>query len=91
MKQCPKTCKVLYQEFCDKFTPNQIESDFELRALYRYLVYRCSMNNGDYIHEPREMTRRLIIKHLLYDPKKEKPTPEGEPIQNNANANVNAL
>jgi len=91
MKQCPKTCRDLYQEFCNRFTTDQIDSDLELRALYRYLVYRCSMNDGNYAHEPREATRQLVIKHLNYDPRTEKPTPGGEPILNNAEAKVQAL
>ena len=90
MKQCPKTCRILYREFCDKFTTDQIDSDRELRALYNYLAYRCSMNDGNYAHEPREATRLLVIKHLQYDPKTEKPTPEGELILNNAGAKVHA-
>ncbi|MBS4056551.1 MAG: hypothetical protein KGZ82_04450 [Bacteroidales bacterium] len=63
-------------------------ADIELRAIYNYLTYRCSMSDGNYLHEPRETTRQLIIKHLYYDPKTEKPTPEGELISNNAGSNV---
>lgn len=68
-----KTCRQLYNEFTDRYTVNEIENNRELATLFTYLQHRCSMNNGNYYHEPKPEIADLLVKFLHYSPNAEKP------------------
>lgn len=75
-KNDERTCRSLFDQFKDKYTVLDVEKNPELAKLFTYLQHRCSMANGNYIHEPKENIASLLRKYLGYTTKN--PTPEGE-------------
>jgi hypothetical protein len=62
-----KTVKQLYDEFCAKYTVDQVSHDKELSMIYAYLQYQCSMANGNYTHIPGPAMQGMVEKHLEYE------------------------
>ncbi len=92
--QKEKTCRELFTEFKFKFTVVEVESHPQIARLFTYLQHRCSMANGNYVHEPSQEIKDLLGKFLSYNPEKNKPTPEEVshvPFSNNAVANVASI
>lgn len=61
-----KTCRELYNEFCKRFTIDQVADSISLSMIYTYLKERCSHANGNYVHIPPIQLRFMIEKHMGY-------------------------
>jgi hypothetical protein len=64
MSKRNKTCRDLYNEFCNKYSIDQTAYNQELSMVYIYLKDRCSVANGNYFDFPPTTMRELIFKHL---------------------------
>lgn len=64
--QKEKTCRQLFNEFKDRYTIDEIDSHPQIARLFTYLQHRCSMANGNYIHEPNQEIKELLEKFLDY-------------------------
>lgn len=65
-----KTCRELFNQFKDRYTINEVESHPQIARLFTYLQHRCSMANGNYVHEPSQEISALLGKFLNYYPEK---------------------
>lgn len=72
--QTEKTCRELFNQFKDRYTVTEVEMHPQIARLFTYLQHRCSMANGNYVHEPSQEIRELLGKFLNYHPEK-KPAP----------------
>ena len=61
-----KTCRELFDEFCNKYTIDQVADSKQLSMIYTYLRDRCKFANGNYIHVPPFSMREMIFNHLGY-------------------------
>lgn len=66
ISQKEKTCRELFNEFKDRYTIAEVDSHPQIAKLHTYLQHRCSMANGNYIHEPKQDIKELLEKFLDY-------------------------
>ena len=59
-----RTCKSLYIEFCQKFSPKEIEKHPQISKLFTYLQTACSTASGNYLPHPPTEIAELIKKFL---------------------------
>lgn len=65
-----KTCRQLFTEFKDRYTTDEVEKHPQIARLFTYLQHRCSIENGNYVHDPNHEISDLLQKFLRYAPKK---------------------
>lgn len=66
-----KTVKELYDEFCAKFSIDEVSKSIELSMIYKHLQFQCSISNGQYVHDPGPRMKRLLMQYLELDKSKE--------------------
>ena len=64
MNKKPKLIRELYNDFCAKFTTEQIAENTSLHVLLEYLSDQMKKTNGNFIHIPSDYLCDLIEKHL---------------------------
>jgi hypothetical protein len=68
--QQERTCRSLFNEFRSKYSIDEVKQHAQLSRLYDYLEEKCSMANGQYVHEPNKNLKELLEKFLDYNPQK---------------------
>lgn len=64
MKKPEKTCRQLFDEFCSKYSVDEVAASIPLSMIYTYLFEKCKIKNGNYAHITPFGLRQLIFKHL---------------------------
>lgn len=67
METKEKTVKQLYDEFCAKYSLDQISHNQELSMVFAYLQYECSRGQGRLMKTPAKKMQDLVEKYLEYE------------------------